>query len=226
MTIILIRTLILYFVIVFSVRLMGKRQLGELQPSELVITILVSNIATLSLEDTAIPLLHGILPILVLVCLEVLISRITLHSFTIRRWISGSPRIIIRGGEIDQRMLRELRFSVDDLMTSLRTNGVFNLEEVQFAVVETNGTVSVQLRPDYQPARRGDVTITSPEPDPPQIIIGDGALRETALAAAGIRRDKLKAMLRERGLQLQDVFLMTADHSGHIHIVPKRRRKL
>ena len=121
MSILLIRALIVYIIVIFSVRLMGKRQLGELQPSELVITILVSNIATLSLEDTEIPLLRGILPILALVCFEVVMSWCSLKSVRLRRMISGSPKIIIRNGEIDQEMLHALRFSVDDLMSTLRT---------------------------------------------------------------------------------------------------------
>ena len=122
---IFIRALILYFVVIFSVRLMGKRQLGELQPSELVITILISNIATLPLEDTAIPLLPGILPILSMVCFEVIISWFSLKSRRLRRVICGSPKIIIRNGQIEQDTMRELRLSIDDLMTALRGNQVF-----------------------------------------------------------------------------------------------------
>ena len=219
MTIILIRTLILYFVVIFSVRLMGKRQLGELQPSELVITILVSNIATLSLEDVEIPLLHGILPILVLVCLEVLVSWASLKSVRIRRWISGSPKIIIRNGIPDQHQLRELRFSVDDLMTSLRSNGVFDLNDVQFAVVETSGTVSVCLKSACQPAERADVHAAADTGDPPQLIIADGQLRTQALLAAGLTHEWLQGILRDRKLQLQDIFLMTADRSARFCLV-------
>ena len=224
LTIIFIRTLILYFVVVFSVRLMGKRQLGELQPSELVITILVSNIATLSLEDVEIPLLHGILPILVLVCFEVLASQLSLRSLRIRRWICGSPKIIIRGGVIDQQMLRELRFSVDDLMATLRTNGVFDASEVQFAVVETNGTVSVSLFSARQPAQRGDVHAADDLPDPPEILVADGQLREQALTSTGLTREWLQGVLHERGLQLRDVFLMTADSAARFHLVTRERR--
>jgi uncharacterized membrane protein YcaP (DUF421 family) len=223
MTIILIRTLILYFVVVFSVRLMGKRQLGELQPSELVITILVSNIATLSLEDVEIPLLHGILPILVLVCFEVLISQLSLRNARIRRLISGSPKAIIRSGVIDQQMMRELRFSVDDLMTSLRTNGVFDISEVQYAVVETNGTVSVCQCPAQQPARRGDLCTVPDAPDPPEVIVADGELRSDALTSAGLSQDWLHSVLRERRLHLHDVFLLTADRSGQYHLTAKER---
>ncbi len=224
MTIILIRTLILYCVVVFSVRLMGKRQLGELQPSELVITILVSNIATLSLEDVEIPLLHGILPILVLVCFEVLISQVSLKSERIRRWISGSPKIIIQGGVIDQQMLRELRFSVDDLMTSLRTNGVFDITDVRYAIVETNGTVSVCLQSAKQPAQRGDVHAAEDLPDPPEVLIADGKLREGALQSTGLTREWLQSILRERGLRLRDVFLLTADSAAKFHLVTQEKR--
>ena len=146
---IFIRALILYFVVIFSVRLMGKRQLGELQPSELVITILISNIATLPLEDTAIPLLPGILPILSMVCFEVIISWFSLKSRRLRRVICGSPKIIIRNGQIEQDTMRELRLSIDDLMTALRGNQVFSIEEVQFAIVETTGSVSVYLKKEH-----------------------------------------------------------------------------
>ena len=222
MTIILIRTLVLYFVVVFSVRLMGKRQLGELQPSELVITILVSNIATLSLEDVEIPLLHGILPILVLVCFEVLVSWVSLKSVTLRRWISGTPKVIIHGGEIDQNMLHELRFSVDDLMTSLRTNGVFDVSEVQYAVVETNGTVSVQLKSPFQPAQRRDVGAVQAEPDPPVLVIADGNVRKAGLHAIGNGMDWLREQLTRRGFTLRNIFLMTSDRAGKLNIIEKK----
>lgn len=224
MTIILLRTLILYFVVVFSVRLMGKRQLGELQPSELVITILVSNIATLSLEDVEIPLLHGILPILVLVCFEVLISFVSLKSGRVRKWISGSPKIIIRDGVIDQQMLYELRFTIDDLMTALRTNGIFDVGEVQFAIVETNGTVSLSLKSAHQPAERGDVSAVTDSLDPPQVVIADGQLRETALSSMGLDKAWLKTVLQRNAMHIEEVFLMTADKAQNVRIVRKEKR--
>ena len=220
MPIILLRTAVLYLVVVCSVRLMGKRQLGELQPAELVITILVSNIATLSLEDADIPLLHGILPILVLVCLEVLVSQVTLKSVRVRRLICGRPKVIIRGGVIDQQMLRELRFSVDDLMAALRTGGVFDASEVQFAVVETNGAVSVSLYAAHQPARRGDVHAAESS-EPPEILIADGQLREEALVSTGLTRAWVREKLEAHGLSEREVFLLTADRSGRYFLVPR-----
>lgn len=221
LTIVLLRTLVLYLLVIGAVRLMGKRQLGELQPSELVITILISNIATLSLEDVEIPLLHGILPILVLVCFEVISSWAALKSETVRRWISGTPKVIIRGGEIDQQMLRELRLTLDDLMTALRTNGVFDPDEVQYAIVETNGTVSLQLKPDKQPAQRGDVGVRESPQDPPHILIADGSVRDAALNETGLSRRWLDKLLQKRKLRISDVFLMTADSSGSSRIVPR-----
>ncbi len=144
MLITIIRSVILYILVIFAVRLMGKRQLGELQPSELVITILISNIATLPLEDTDIPLLTGMTPIFVLVCLEVLISWVTLRFPKLRRFISGRPKIIVTNGKIDQEALDELRLSEEDVMSALRSQQVFDIKEVQQAVVETNGSVSVK----------------------------------------------------------------------------------
>lgn len=159
MSVVLIRSLILYIVVIFGVRLMGKRQLGELQPSELVITILISNIATLPLEDTSIPLILGILPILTLVCFEALMSWVTLKSLRMRRIISGRPKIVVRDGQIEQATMRDLRLSVDDLMTALRQQQVFDISQVQFAVMETTGTISVYLKAECQPLTPADITL-------------------------------------------------------------------
>jgi len=221
MTIVLIRSFILYLVVMFSVRLMGKRQLGELQPAELVVTILISNIATLALEDIEIPLLHGILPILALVCYEVIASWISLKSVRFRRWISGSPKILIRDGVIDQEMMKTLRFSVDDLMAALRMGGVFFIEEVQFAIVETNGSVSVYQKSAYQPSEKQDLQAFQPSIDPPQTIIADGQLREHSLFAIGLDRQWLDTILNQEKLNIKDVFILTADKSSAYQLIPK-----
>lgn len=125
----------------------------------MVITILISNIATLPLEDTSIPLVLGILPILTLVCFEVVISWVTLKSLRMRRIISGRPKIIVRNGQIEQATMRDLRLSVDDLMTALRQRQVFDISQVQFAVMETTGTVSVYLKAACQPLTPEDVAL-------------------------------------------------------------------
>lgn len=202
-----LRSLILYGVVIFSVRLMGKRQIGELQPSELVITILVSNIATLPLENLDIPLLTGIIPILSLVCFEVLASWGTLRSRRLRRILSGSPKIIIRDGVIDQKVLEELRFSADDLMTALRGSGVFDVTEVQFAIVETTGSVSVYPKHANRPVTNVPEQDTG---DPPDVLISDGKLIPHGLAASGLDRAWIQRVLNRRKLRIQDVFLLAA----------------
>ena len=222
MGIIFIRALILYFVVIFSVRLMGKRQLGELQPSELVITILISNIATLPLEDNSIPLLPGILPILSMVCFEVLISWFSLKSRRLRHIICGSPKIVIRNGQLEQDTMRELRLSIDDLMTALRTNQVFSIAEVQFAIVETTGSVSVYLKKEYQPFTLQDADLHPKTIDPPVTLIADGTLSQNALRSLQKERSWLTAELHKRNLQEQDVFLLTADRNGICTCIPKQ----
>ncbi|MDE7093591.1 MAG: DUF421 domain-containing protein [Oscillospiraceae bacterium] len=221
MTIVFIRSFILYLIVIFSVRLMGKRQLGELQPAELVITILISNIATLALEDINIPLLYGVLPILALVCYEVLASWISLKSVKIRRFISGSPKIIIRDGILDQNMLKNLRFSIDDLMTALRMSGIFFIEDVQFAIVETNGSVSVYQKSSEQPATKEDVHTAKKNVNPPQVIIADGQLREHTLSSIGQDKKWLDMILKTADVSIAEIFMMTADNACRYHIIKK-----
>ena len=216
MSIILIRSAVLYIMVIFAVRLMGKRQLGELQPSELVITILVSNIATLPLED--VPLAVGITPILSLVCFEVIVSSLSLVFPKLRKAISGSPKVIVSDGKIDTAVLKELRFSVDDLMTALRNKDVFDLNEVQFAVVETTGTVSVMKKSGDDIPTRKDMGINRKSSNPPQVIVSDGSIIVQSLSELGISAEKLKKTLKKQSLEVSGVFLMTADSDGNFFI--------
>jgi len=219
LTSVFIRTLMVYLIVIVSLRIMGKRQLGELQPSDLVITILISNVATISIEDTELPILDGIIPIMELVLFEVIISWISLHSVKVRRWVTGSPKIIIHNGEIDQKVLHDLRFTLDDLMTTLRTNGIFSPEEVQFAIVETNGTVSILQKPEYQTATKKDVSAVHPCADPPEIVIADGELREKTLHALGLDRQWIDEILKAESLRISDIFLLTADSAKQYYLV-------
>ena len=199
---------------------MGKRQLGELQPSELVITILISNIATLPLEDTDIPLLLGITPILALVCFEVIISWVNLIFPKFRKMISGSPKIIIRNGKTDPDILKELRFSVDDLMMSLREKDVFVIEDVQSAIVETTGNISVMKKQSVDTPERNDLGLKVKNYDPPQVIVSDGKIIPQAIEVMGIQ-GSIEKILASLNLKLNDVFIMTADTQGHFFIVDK-----
>ena len=223
MSVVLIRSLILYIVVIFGVRLMGKRQLGELQPSELVITILISNIATLPLEDTSIALILGIMPILTLVCFEALMSWVTLKSLRMRRIISGRPKIVVRDGQIEQATMRDLRLSVDDLMTALRQQQVFDISQVQFAVMETTGTISVYLKAECQPLTPADITLKKTAQNPPVAVIQDGCVMNKSLAMLGKNQAWLEQKLAEHRLTEKQVFLMLSDAEGTCTIIPKKR---
>ena len=142
MLIIIVRSVVLYLLIVVALRLMGKKQLAQLQPSELVTTILVSNIATLSLEDSSVPMIYGIVPIFMIVCLDVFTSYILLKSPGVRRIFTGTPQIIISDGVIDQRVMKNLRYSIDELNESMREAMIFDITEVQYAIVETTGKIN------------------------------------------------------------------------------------
>ena len=236
MSVVLIRSLILYIVVIFGVRLMGKRQIGELEPSELVLTMMISDLAAvpmqdfgipllsgLPLEDTSIPLVLGILPILTLVCFEVVISWVTLKSLRMRRIISGRPKIIVRNGQIEQATMRDLRLSVDDLMTALRQQQVFDISQVQFAVMETTGTVSVYLKAACQPLTPEDVALKKAAQDPPVAVIQDGCVMNKSLAMLGKNQAWLEQKLAEHRLRESEVFLMLSDADGKCTVIPKKQ---
>lgn len=213
MIIIIIRTVIVYLLIVFALRLMGKKQLGELQPSELVTTIMVSNIATLSLEDSSAPMIMGIIPILMIVCLDVLMSGISLKSNSIRKLISGSPKIVVSNGIVDQAQLKALRFTVDDLVESMRTQGIFDLSQVQYAIVETTGKINFLEKPE-------------PPQNPPELIIKDGEINPDGLTSSGLGEGWVKKILAQNKAQEKDVFMLFADSNGNYNLILKNKEEI
>ena len=219
------KTIILYALIIVGLRLMGKRQLGELQPSEFVVTILISNIATLPIEDVDIPLLTGILPILTLVSCEVIMSTVALKSKRARKILSGSPKIVIRDGVIDQRQLRDLRFSIDDLMEQLRQNNVFDIADVAFAIVETTGKVSVYQKFEARNVTAEMLNLPSDgqESAPPVVMVSDGQLIEEALRYCNLRHEWLEKTLGDQEVRLEDIFLMTCNRQANYHIIKKEK---
>ena len=225
MAIVLVRAVILYVVITFSLRLMGKRQLGELQPSELVVTILISNIAAIPVEDSSVPMIMGIVPILTLVCLDVVISGVMLKSTKIRKLIIGSPRIIISEGKILQSEMKRLRFSVDDIMESMRTQNIFDIEQIHYAIVETNGKINFLLKKDYQPAEKQDIKAGGSTENPPSVIIRDGVRDSEQLCLIDLGEAWLTKILRENHLSEKQVFLMTADKNGNYKIIESEKKK-
>ncbi len=222
MFIVFFRTLIIYFIIIVCLRVMGKRQLGELQPSEFVIAILISNIATLSIEDTNIPLTGAVVPIITLMSAEVILSYITLKSGKAQVLVTGNPVVIIRNGNIDQKSMRDLRFSIEDLMSQLRINGIFDIEDVSFAIVETNGQLTVYQKPEAQPLTpKSAADPKSVCPAPPTVLISDGVLCTDALRCCGLKERWLNNVLEKENITVPEIFLMTCDPSANYYIVKK-----
>ncbi len=218
---VLFRAVLLYLLVIFALRLMGKRQLGELQPTELVITILISNIASLPIEDPSIPMTMGAIPILVLVGFELFVSNISLKSRKFRKFISGNPIIVIQDGKIDQAALHDLRFSIDDLMESLREQGIFNVEDVHFAIVETTGKVSALQKFEAQTVTPKMLKLTGQEDNPPVVVISDGKVIPDALEHYSISRSWIEQTVKNHRLTPSQVFLMTVDKNRQYYIVPK-----
>lgn len=220
------RMILIYLLIIFSLRLMGKRQLGQLQPSELVVTILVSNIATMSIEDTNVPLLAGIVPVLTLVGFDVLLSALSLKSKSARRVLSGTPRVIIRDGKLVQSQMRVLRFSIDDVMAQLRTNNIFDINDVAFAIVETTGALSVYPKFQAQPLTPKAMQIpTPPGADaPPVVIISDGIVIDSGLRYCNLQPEWMQKTLKEKGITEKQIFLMTCDRQANYTIVMRETK--
>ncbi len=220
-----IRTLIMYFIIIAAIRLMGKRQIGDLQPSDLVITILMSEIAAIPIQDTEIPIIYGILATATLVILEVITSFAAMKSIYFRRIIYGRSAVIIENGTIDQKMLKKLRITVPDLMEVLRNQEIFDLNEVAFAILETNGQMSVLLKPQFQTASVSDVNGQSKPTTMPCLIVSDGKFLTKAMKKYNITKEKVNNEIKKQNLKLKDIFLMTVDQDGKTTIVQKEKQE-
>lgn len=215
------RTIILYVFVIIGIRFMGKRQIGDMQPSDLVITLLISEIAAMPLQDTDQPILFGVSAIFTLVLLEILISIIALKSFFVRKMLSGKSAILIKDGIIDQKELKKVRITVLDLVEMLRGQQVFDVSTVSFAVLETGGSLSVLLKSKSQPATVGDLKIAKGPAELPLPVISDGKILVESLTALGIKKDEVTVRLAKRGIKPKDVFLMTLDSGGKAEIVKK-----
>ena len=221
MSVVFIRAIILYTLLIFSVRLMGKRQIGELQPSELAVTILISNIATLPVEDTGMPLLTGIVPIITLAGLDVIMSWLEIKSRVIRRLSCGVPIIIIKDGKLDQKQMKAIRFTVDDLIAALRGQGIFDISEVQFAVVETTGSLSVYQKYQYRNTTNEDMSLKGKSKTPPEVVISDGEFVRGAMKRLELTEEWTENILKKEKTAVKDVFLMTVDNDRNYSLIER-----
>ncbi|HEX3037728.1 MAG TPA: DUF421 domain-containing protein [Oscillospiraceae bacterium] len=225
MTISLIRTVLLYIVIIAAVRLMGKRQISELQTSELVVTLLISDIASIPMQDTGQPLVSGLLPMAVLVVCEIVVSALMVQSGKFRRLICGRPIVVINNGKVDQKEMRRLRLTTEDLFEDLRQKDVFSIEDVAYAIVETNGKMSVIKKPDKETPVNGNLGIMLPDTGIETVVISDGEICDLSARLCNKSHAWVEGVLRGKNLQLKDVFIMTANTKGDFTIIKKEKKQ-
>lgn len=217
----LIRTVIIYLLLVLAIRTTGKRQIGELEISELVSTFLLSEIASAPIGNQEIPLSFAILPILTIISLEVIVSFLTTRSPLMKKIFLGSPIILIRRGKLQQKELSKARMSVEELLSELRQNGVASIEEVTYAILENNGKLSVTPQAQYKPLTPADLQIPAEESGIAHAIVVDGVIKKEALDGMGQNEAWLDKLLRWNKCRLEEVFLLTVDDLGKTCIIKK-----
>ncbi len=217
----IIRTVILYVAVMVSVRLMGKRQIGQLQPGELVVTILLSEIAAIPIQDNEIPLVNSLIPLALLIGFEVLGSVIALKSPRFRSVTAGRPVVLMENGKLDEKKLKDLRLSVSDLLAALRQKDVFDPGDVACAVVETNGSLSVLKQAKTMPASAQDAGVAVKEGGLPRPVAADGQVLAVTLGGRKTDVESVNKYLRQHRLKAEDVLLLTVDDAGDWRVFPK-----
>ncbi len=222
---ILIKGLIIYSMLTVAIRFMGKRQIGELQPGELVITMVLSEVATMPLQDDTFPVLSGISIVFLFVTLELLSSFLAMKFRPYRTMIQGHSVLIIKDGHLLIENLSMIRYSTDDLLEALRLKDVFDISQVQYAYIETNGSVSVRLKKGDEPVTSKDLNVPCRENALPCLVISDGKVIKRDFDLCGMTPEKLDKILNKNNLTVSEVFLMTADSQGNIYTVRKAAKK-
>ncbi|MBE6968781.1 MAG: DUF421 domain-containing protein [Ruminococcaceae bacterium] len=222
MFIVLIRTLIIFTLLLFFLRILGKRQLGELEISELIVSVLVADMACLPLQDIGIPLINALVPIAAILSLELLLSEVSLRSVKLRGLLWGKPCFLIEKGKIQEKALRENRFSLDELCEELRRQSITDIAAVDYAVLETDGTLNVILVPDMRPVTAGQLGLTTEDSGYAHIIINDGRLIRENLRLCGRDERWLQKELHRRNIKShEDVFFMSVNDAGEVYFAGK-----
>lgn len=224
MLLLVIRTAVLYVITMVSMRVMGKRQIGQLQPFELVVILIISEMATIGVQDNDQPLLHSLLPIVTITVLQILIALVNMKSSRIRLLVCGRPVYVIRGGEILEEEMRRLRLNINDLLEQLRYKGFFDVADVEYALMETNGQLSVMARADKRPVQPGDLAVYVENESPAVTLVADGEVEWEHLRELGLSEAWLDRKLADCGAaKARDVFFMSVDEQGRVFCQRKSR---
>ena len=221
MATVFIRTAIIYIIFFFSVRIVGKRQIGELQLTEFITTLMMSELAVNSIQDISVPVSYSIIPVIFLLCAEIIISFLATKSQIMKKILFGSPSMIIKDGKIDQKQLSKLRMSVNELLSELRLKDCSSIEDVDYAIVEQNGKLSVFPKSKKQNVTKEDMNITSADDTLSFSLITDGVISAEDLKYLGKNEKWLMTYLNKRNIKLESIFLMTMGKSGHINLIYK-----
>lgn len=216
------RSVILYLIIVFGIRLLGKHQVSELEPAEFVLALIIADVASVPMQDYGIPLLMGIIPIITLLCLSMFLSVLTLKSLKLRALLTGVPSILIKDGQVDQRELRRTRMTMDEVLEELRLQGYTDLASVRYAVLETNGQLSILPYAQKKPPAAEDMDVPVDDPGLPLVIINDGRLISANLKRRGLDGSWLNKQLKKHGVSgIKEVFLLTVDEKKQTYFIGK-----
>ena len=219
------RTVVLYLVLIAVVRLMGKRQIGQMEPSELVVTMLVADLAAIPMQDGAISLLNGLVPILTVLAMELILSGLSMRSIRLRKLLCGKPVILIENGKINQRNLKRTQVTLDELSGHLRQKDVLDIQTVQYAILETDGNLSVFPYPAELPASAKDAKIKASKQSLPVTVVSDGRLLKENLQVAKKDGAWLRRVLQEHKTTLENTYLLTVDESGRVCYIPREEEK-
>ncbi len=200
---------------------MGKRQIGEMQTSELVVTLLISDIASLPMQNTEQSLLSGFVPILILIICEIVLSVLMMKRAKFRRLVCGMPQIIIKDGKIDQAQMKRLRMSTEDLCEQLRQDGCFKLSDVRYAIIETNGKLSILKKAETEPPDCKQLGIKADSGGIETVVISDGEYSRHSMEVCGVDEAEINKILKRKSVKLDEVFIMTASSGGEFKIIKR-----
>jgi len=222
--VVLIRTIILFAAVVTVTRLMGKREIGQLQPAEFVIALMISELAAIPMQETGIPLVNGLLPIFMLLVLQATVSYVNLKSEKARALLSGKPNILIKHGQIDEAELFRLNYNINDLLEQLRTKNFPDISEVDYAILETNGDLSVLPKAQHRPVTVQDMNLPVADKGLPVALVLDGKVNANSLKLAGKNKEWLLNQLRNQGFPAEPerLFFVSCDANGKLFVQPKR----
>ena len=233
----IIRAIVVYLLVLIVFRLMGKRQLGQMQPFELVLTLIIADLATIPMAENAVPVLHGVVPLLTLVCLHFLLTILTRKSDVLNKVISGKPVIVVNPDGIDYDALQKLNISIDDLFEAIRGCNYFSLDEIQYAIVETNGTVNVLPKKDYAPLTNEDLSLStgiidndsinfktdSTKTTIPVTIVSEGSVMKNNLEVANLDQNFIDYIIKKtKTKKVKDILLLTIDENKKIYFQTKK----